>query len=182
MSVFLHFLGSSFYPFVYACTNFFLRVTGFSWPWRPLMISVPRTVSHATERSLLLRGKLSAGDLPIFTFHYSSDYFFTNILNCLPLVKSLGYFFNLFIFYIYYFIWGIQCVLTYLGWVIVSHACGQGHPTPKCFQALRQKWPRAIIGWFSNRTRTSVDDGARKLTTGLTNGRAALELGTGSRV
>ena len=36
-------------------------------------------------------------------------------------------------------------------------------------------WSRRkqTLGWFSNRTGTSVDDGARKSTTGLTNGTAA---------
>ena len=135
----LAFLGQFILPFVYACTNYFLRVTGFSWPWRPLMISVSRTVSHATERSLLLRGKLSAGDLPIFAFDYSSDYFLPIFLTAYPKwnlsVIFLIYLFSIFI--ISFFFSGIQCVLTSLGWVIVSHACGQGHPTPKCFQALR---------------------------------------------
>lgn len=103
----LAFLGQFILPFVYACTNYFLRVTGFSWPWRPLMISVPRTVSHATERSLLLRGKLSAGDLPIFAFHYSSDYFLPIFLTAYPKwnlsVIFLIYLFSIFIISFFFF-------------------------------------------------------------------------------
>ena len=45
--------------------------------------------------------------------------------------------------------------------------------TPVAFVTLPLPFVRSLIGWFSNRTGTSVDDGAHKSNNWLTNGRAA---------
>ena len=53
---------------------------------------------------------------------------------------------------------------------VVASCCAK-FETGQTFQPTTPNIVGATIGWFSNRTRALVDDGARKLTTGLTNGK-----------